>query len=83
LRWHTVSPELLSWRELDGELAVRNAVSGNTHLLDPLGGEVLRLLLHRNEPMTADEIARHLARDDDLDDTMAELERLGLIRRVA
>ena len=83
MRWHTVSPDFLSWRELDGELAVRNAATGNTHLLDPLGGEVLRLLLRKNAPMTAAEIARHLARDADLGDTMAELERLGLIQRVA
>ena len=83
MRWHTVSPELLIWRELDGELAVRNAASGNTHLLDPLGASVLRLLLDNNEPMTAAEIAQHFAGDAGLDDTMAELERLGLIQRVA
>lgn len=62
---------------------MRNAASGNTHLLDPLGGEVLLLLLKQNAPMTAAEIARHLAPDTGLEDTMAELERLGLIQRVA
>lgn len=62
---------------------MRNAASGNTHLLDPLGGGVLRLLLNRNEPMTAAEIAQHLAPQAELDDTLAELARLGLIQRVA
>ena len=56
MRWHTPPPEALRWRELDGELVVRNALTGHTHLLSPLAGEVLRLLHETNETMTTEEI---------------------------
>lgn len=62
---------------------MRNGASGNTHLLDPLSGKVLRLLLTKNEPMTAAQIAGHLAEHAGLDDAMAELERVGLVQRSA
>jgi hypothetical protein len=91
LRWHTVSPELISCRELDGELVVRNADTGNTHLLSPLAGEVLRILLEASESMSSAEIAARLRGDEPgdprLPDAVAEalpkMERQGLVRRVA
>ena len=82
---------MLSWRELDGELVVRNAQTGNTHLLSPLAGEVLRILLEANESMTATEIADRLdgeeAAQTEWPKAVAEvlptLERQGLVRRLA
>ena len=90
MRWHTVSPEVLSWRELDDQLVVRNAQSGNTHLLSPLAGEVLRILLGANETMTLAEIADRVRGEEPEDpewaaavaDVLPGLERQGLVRRV-
>ena len=91
MRWHTVSPEALSWRELDDQLVVRNAESGNTHLLSPLAGEVLRTLLNAQRDMTIAEIAERVRGGDaegpEWSEAIAEalpgLERQGLVRRVA
>jgi hypothetical protein len=91
LRWHTVSPELISCRELDGELVVRNAQTGNTHLLSPLASEVLRILLDSNETMTSADIADRVRGDEAGDpqlpvavaELLPRLERQGLVRRVA
>jgi Fe2+ or Zn2+ uptake regulation protein len=90
LRWHTVSPELISCRELDGELVVRNAETGNTHLLSPLAGEVLRILLEANETMSSADIAGRLRGDEGDDpqlpaavaEVLPKMERQGLVRRV-
>lgn len=91
MRWHTVPPEVLSWRDLDDQLVVRNAQSGNTHLLAPLAGEVLRILLSANETMTLAEIADRVRGEEPEDpewaaavaDVLPGLERQGLVRRVA
>ena len=91
MRWHTVSPELISCRELDGELVVRNAQTGNTHLLSPLASEVLRILLEANGTMSSAEIADRLRGDEAGDaqlpaavaEVLPRLERQGLVRRIA
>jgi hypothetical protein len=44
LRWHCPT-EAFIWRELEGELVVRNARTGSTHLLDPFAAAVLRALI--------------------------------------
>ena len=62
---------------------VRNAVTGNTHLLEALASAVLRTLIARNEPMSAAQVAEHLDSEEGLDEVLAELHRLGLVQRVA
>lgn len=71
LRWHTVPPEALIWRELDGELVLHNARSGSTHLLEPLAGEVLRTLLDAGSGMSVSDLVARL-RDDSADEDIAE-----------
>lgn len=86
MRWHTVSPESLIWRELEGELVVRNAESGSTHLLEPLAGEVFRALVEAEAGVSVSELVARL-RDDDRPEAewtaaiaavLAKFEQLGL-----
>ena len=60
LRWHTVPRSDLIWRELDGDLVVRNARSGSTHLLEPLAGEVLRVLAEASAGMSVPDLVARL-----------------------
>jgi len=43
-RWLLTAPSALAWRTWDDETVVFNQLTGNTHLLNDLGGEVLRQL---------------------------------------
>ncbi len=88
MRWHTVPVEALTWRELDGELLVRNACSGSTHLLEPFAGEVLRILLEANAGMSIPDLVARLRGDTAAEDisewsaaieaVLSEFQRLGL-----
>jgi len=88
LRWHTVPPVDLTWRELDGDLVVLNARSGSTHLLEPLAGEVLRALLEAEDGMTISELVARLREDNvaegvsewltAVEAVLSEFQRLGL-----
>ena len=70
---------------------VRNAESGNTHLLSPLAGEVLRILLTSKQAMTVAEIADRLRGADPegpewaaaVTEALPGLERQGLVRQVS
>lgn len=85
-RRFTLSHNQLDWRELDGQLAVRNARSGSTHLLEPLASEVLRELLRARAGMTTEDLVARLADENDvreewlaaIEAVLAEFERLGL-----
>lgn len=69
---------------------VRNAESGKTHLLSPLAGEVLQILLTTQTALTITEIADRLRAGDpegpEWSEAVAEalpgLERHGLVRPV-
>jgi len=88
LRWHTVPPEALTWRELDGDLVVRNACSGSTHLLEPLAGRVLRALIDTSNGMTIEDLVARLHADAvpeeraeefaAIEAVLSEFQRLGL-----
>jgi hypothetical protein len=83
VRWHTVSPQALTLRELDDELAVRNAMTGSTHLLQPLAAEALTLLMEAGNGMTAAELADRLGDGAAggiavMESLLNEFKRLGL-----
>ncbi|HVC11498.1 MAG TPA: HPr-rel-A system PqqD family peptide chaperone [Burkholderiales bacterium] len=86
MRWHTIPPDDLIWRELDGELVVRNARTGNTHLLEPLAAEVLRALTEAQAGLTVADLVARLRDDAATEDewsgaieaVLTEFERLGL-----
>jgi len=85
VRWHTVPREMLMLRELEDGLVVRNAMTGSTHLLEPLAAEVLGLLLSAEEGMTAAELAARIGDEAELqgwttsmEELLLEFKRLGL-----
>jgi hypothetical protein len=81
LRWRTVPDEALIWRELDGELVLRNAMTGSTHLLQPPAAQVLKTLIAEKQGLTAAELAAHIGDDaetPDMQELLGEFKRLGL-----
>ena len=88
LRWRSVPPDAIGWREWDGEFVVRNERSGSTHLLAPLAGSVLQVLLEADGALSVADIAARLgdylaaaAGPEDyaaIDAILSEFKRLGL-----
>jgi PqqD family protein of HPr-rel-A system len=86
--WRCVPPGAIVWREWDGEFVVRNERSGSTHLLGPLAGKVLQVLLEADGALSVGEIAAQVddpqaaAADSDwfaaIDEVLAEFHRLEL-----
>lgn len=85
-RWQLVSPDALSWRELEGELVVRNAQTGSTHLLEPLAGEAFRVLMAAGGQLSVPELVAQLRSPEEPEDewyaavesVLEEFRRLGL-----
>ena len=87
-RWRCVPPDAIVWREWDGELVLRNERTGSSHLLGPLAGSVLQVLLHADCPLTSTDIATRLGREHavvtdadscaTIDEVLSEFHRLGL-----
>jgi PqqD family protein of HPr-rel-A system len=85
--WRSVSPDAIASREWDGEFVVRNERSGSTHLLAPLAGSVLQVLLEANAALSVAEIAARLDDPDvptrpegyaAIEAVLSEFKRLGL-----
>jgi hypothetical protein len=86
--WRCVPPGAIVWREWDGEFVVRNERSGSTHLLGPLAGRVLQVLLEADGALSVGTIAARVgdpqaaAADSDwcaaIDEVLAEFHRLEL-----
>jgi hypothetical protein len=87
-RWRSAPADAVAAREWDGEFVVRNECTGNSHLLGPLAGRVLGVLLAAGGPLDADEIAARLEiaaasmessdEMDAIERVLAEFCRLGL-----
>ena len=87
-RWRSVAPDAIVWREWEGEFVLRNERTGSSHLLSPLAGSVLQVLLHSDRALTSIDIATRLgqahavATDADgcaaIDEVLSEFHRLGL-----
>jgi len=87
LRWRSVPPDAIVWREWDDEFVVRNERSGSTHLLAPLAGSVLQVLLEADGPLSVADIAARLGESAavvapdkyaGIDAVLSEFKRLGL-----
>jgi PqqD family protein of HPr-rel-A system len=86
--WRSVPPDAIVSHEWDGEFVVRNERSGSTHLLGPLAGSVLQVLLKAHAALSVADIAARL--DDPpaavagseayaaIDAVLSEFKRLGL-----
>ena len=91
-RWRRVPRDAIVWREWDGEFVVRNERSGSTHLLGPLAGRVLQVLLEADDALSVGAIAARLGdpqtgeEDVDgcaaIDEVLAEFHRLELAEPV-
>jgi PqqD family protein of HPr-rel-A system len=87
-RWRSVSPDAIASHQWDGDLVVRNERTGSTHLLDPLAGCVLQILLEADAALSIADVAAALREDDAVADTseraaaiatvLSEFKRLGL-----
>ena len=51
----------IAWREWDGEFIVRNERSGSSHLLGPLAGRVLQVLLEADGALSVADITARLS----------------------
>jgi hypothetical protein len=88
LRWHCAA-EALTWRELEGELVVRSARTGSTHLLEPFAGGVLRALMAAEAGLSAADIVARVCDGNAPPDkclaaieaALAEFQQLGLAER--
>jgi len=72
----------LVWREWDGEAAVYDCRRARTHLLDLGTSEVLGALAHARTPLSLEQLASLLFREEDstsdLPVALTESERAGL-----
>jgi PqqD family protein of HPr-rel-A system len=85
--WRTTVEDPLPLREWDGDYVVYNALSGDTHVLDIVTGEVLRTIMARRA--CGSDLCRHIAHFLDVPNDAAieqqvggiltALDRLGLI----
>jgi PqqD family protein of HPr-rel-A system len=89
VKWRPVASEDICWREWDGELVAYSGRTGNTHLLNPLSGLVLRQLAEARSPLSSQELTESIRQSESLESgislieaietVVAELERLGLV----
>jgi PqqD family protein of HPr-rel-A system len=88
--WRSVPPDAIVSHEWDGEFVVRNERSGSTHLLGPLAGSVLQVLLKAHAALSVADISAALGdhpaataapdRYAAIDAVLSEFKRLGLAR---
>lgn len=83
-RWRSIAADAIALREWDGEFVVRNERTGNSHMLGPLAGGVLGILLEADDGLEPREIAAQLRtaspeiEADAIEAVLAEFRRLGL-----
>ena len=94
-RWLVCSAESVAWREWDGEMVVHVGDTGSTHLLNARAATLVLALLERRRGMTLGELTAQFRGDDAgagatqarepdaaaVREALAELERIGLLRR--
>ena len=84
MRWHCLPGKALAWRELDGEIVVRNERTGSTHLVGAHAAQVLRALMAARGGLELDELAGHIQGERAaVEDVLLDFERLGLAERAA
>lgn len=89
VKWRPVSSEDICWREWDSEVVAYNGRTGNTHLLNPLSGLVLRQLVEARSPLSSQQLTESIRQSesiepgialiDAVETIVAELDRLGLV----
>ena len=83
MRWRCLAADALAWRELEGEIVLRNAHTGSTHLVGALAAEVLRALIAARAGVALGELAARLPGERTaIEEVLRDFERLGLAERV-
>jgi PqqD family protein of HPr-rel-A system len=85
--WQLTPPAKLHWQQWDDECLFYHAASGDTHLIDPTGAQILLIL--QGSPKTLAELLEDLGESEDakatqrlsgyLESLLAKLHRLGVI----
>ena len=88
--WRVPVEGVLPLRDWDGDYVVYNPLTGSTHVLDIVTGEVLKAIMAA--PATTGELCRHVAdfleipndvrTAENVDAVLAALDELGLIEPV-
>ena len=89
-KWRIFPGLRLHWRSWEDEFVVYNSASGDTHLLDQVSRDMLKVL--ESESPTLSELAGRLAESQEieadaefssyLERLLATLEKLGLVERI-
>jgi PqqD family protein of HPr-rel-A system len=72
--WRSAPRHALAWREWDGELVVRHAGTGDTHLLSPVGRCILLALVQAESAISVPALAKALPAEE-----ADELDRIALV----
>lgn len=75
ITWKVVEAADLRWRFWDDQFVVYSPASGDTHLLNPVAGEILRCL--EQAPANLPELVRRVASRLKLDANKQLLEQIG------
>lgn len=90
--WQLKPDFQLCWKKWDDQLVLYHAGSGDTHLIDSLGYEILQYL--QEQPRTVEEILTHILKTEStvevdeesvnmrLNEFLAEMFRLGIAEQV-
>jgi PqqD family protein of HPr-rel-A system len=89
-RWRAASGSSLHWHSWDDEFIVYDSGSGQTHLLDPIAAETLKILeaVYASDDELFQLVAESLRIKPNgelasyLEKLLPKLERLGLIERI-
>jgi PqqD family protein of HPr-rel-A system len=88
--WRVIKGETLKWRCWGGAYVVFNPLSGHTHFLDIVTGQILTLLIVGSRPVSVirSSVSRFLEVPDNdelagtVDDILMRLEDAGLVERL-
>ena len=89
-KWRAPSGSRLHWRSWDDEFVVYDSASGDTHLLDSVPAETLKILERQSANLSelVDMVAASLTIEADselstyLDELLSQFEKLGLVEQV-
>ena len=79
VKWRLVPADSLCWREWAGEIVVFNDLTGNTHLLNPIAGLVLRRLAASGAAFSAAGLAESIGLSGAFEPDIAPMEAVEVV----
>ena len=74
-----IPADMVCWREWEGELVVFNDLTGNTHLLNPLAGLVLRRLAESDVARSVAELTESIGQREAIEPDSALVEAIEAV----